>query len=75
MKISLKSALLLAVAGTIAGCGSSGEQSSGMTPPVGADGFTQSVQGVLATSSDTAMPIAIDGIAAVGSDTAPPVGL
>jgi uncharacterized lipoprotein YbaY len=75
MKTHLRIAIGLAIASLMAGCGSSGESTSGMTPPASADAFTQSVQAVAATSSDTAVPIAIDGIAAVGPDTALPVGL
>ena len=64
----------LACAGLLAGCGGSGMSSSGMPPPVAVDAFTQSVQAVVATASDTDSPISIDGIVASGSDTAPPVG-
>lgn len=73
MKRNLKIAIGLAVTSLIAGCGSSGGSSSGMTPPIGVDAFTQSVQGVVATTSDTALPMTIDGIAATSSDSAPPV--
>ena len=75
MTTNLRIAVGLAIASLIAGCGSSGESTSGMTPPASADAFTQSVQAVAAASSDTAVPIGIDGIVAVGPDTALPVGL
>ena len=75
MKTRARIALLLAFAGIVAGCGSSGERSAATPPPTAVDAFTQTVQGVLATTSDTAMPMNIDGIAAVSSDSAPPVGL
>ena len=75
MKTTLRIAIGLAVSSLIAGCGGSGESTTGMTPPISVDAFTQSVQGVVATTSDTALPISIDGIAATGSDNAPPVGL
>jgi len=75
MKSHIRIAIGLAGAGLLAGCGGSGMSTSGMTPPVAADVFTQSVQAVVATASDTDSPISIDGIVASGSDTAPPVGL
>jgi hypothetical protein len=75
MNIKLRIAIGLAVTGLIAGCGGSGQSASGMAPPPGADAFTQSVQAVVAVSSDTALPVSIEGIATTGSDNAPPVGL
>ena len=75
MMTNFRVAIALAVASLIAGCGSSGESASGMKPPSAVDAFTQSVQAVVATTSDTAMPLGIDGIAATSPDNAPPVGL
>jgi len=75
MKTNLRIVIWLAVAGLIAGCGDSAKPPSAMTPPAAVDAFTQSVQAVVAATSDTAMPVDIDGVAATGSDNAPPVGL
>jgi len=74
MKTHLGIAIGLASAAVLTGCGGSGTSSSGMPAPVAVDAFTQSVQAVVATASETALPMDIDGIAASGSDTAPPVG-
>jgi hypothetical protein len=75
MNKKLGIAIGLAASGLIGGCGSSGESTTAMTPPPSVDAFTQSVQGVVATTSDTALPISIDGISATGPDNALPVGL
>jgi hypothetical protein len=59
-----------------AGCGSSGNSGTAMQPPPpAADSFTQTVQGIVSTASETAEPVAIDGIAAISSDDAPPMGI
>jgi hypothetical protein len=75
MTTHLRIAIGCACAGLLAGCGGSGTSTSAMTPPAAVDAFTQSVQAVVATTSDTALPMSIDGIAASGSDSAPPVDL
>jgi uncharacterized lipoprotein YbaY len=75
MKKKLRIATALALAGLLAGCGNSGGSTAAMVPPAGVDAFTQAVQGVVATTSDTALPIGIDGIAATAPDNSPPVAL
>jgi uncharacterized protein YcfL len=75
MKTIIRIAIGLAGAGLAAGCGSSGEPTSAMTPPPTVDAFTQSVQTVVANSSDASLPISIDDIAVTDSDSAPPVAL
>jgi hypothetical protein len=68
-------AIGLAMGGLLAGCGGSGMSTSAKTPPAAVDAFTQSVQAVVATTGDTALPMGIDGIAASGSESALPVVL
>jgi uncharacterized lipoprotein YbaY len=75
MKTHTRIAIGLAFAGLLAGCGGSGNSTSAMPPPAAVDAFTQTVQAVVATSSDTALPMDIEGVAAGGSESAPPVGL
>jgi uncharacterized lipoprotein YbaY len=74
MKKQLTIATGLACAGLLAGCGGSGMSAAGSTPPAAVDAFTQSVQAMVATASDTALPMDIDGIAATSPDRATPVG-
>lgn len=74
MKIVPKVALVLFAAGLASGCGSSGKPDTAMTPPASADAFTQTVQVMAATASDTAAAIDIDAIAATVADNALPVG-
>jgi len=74
MKKHLRIPTGLACAGLLAGCGGSDMPAAVSTPPAAVDTFTRSVQAMVATASDTAMPIDIDGIAADGSDSATPVG-
>jgi uncharacterized lipoprotein YbaY len=73
MNTHIRIAIGLALAALLAGCGGSAG-SSAMTPPVAVDAFTVSVEAVVATASETALPLDIDGIAASGTDTAVPVG-
>ena len=75
MTTHLRIAVVCACAGLLAGCGGSGMSASGPVPPAAADAFTQSVQAVVATTSDTALPMSIDGIAASGSESSTPVDL
>jgi hypothetical protein len=78
MKTKLKIMTGLGVAALAAGCGSSGDSISTITPmpvTIPVDAFTQGVQNIVLASSETASPLDIDGVAVVDSDYALPVEL
>ena len=79
MKKLMTGALLAGMATALGACSGGGAGGSAMTGaaplPSAADAFTQSVQAVAASSSDTALPIATDGYAPVAADSADPVAI
>jgi hypothetical protein len=72
-------AALMVLTLTVVACSSGGGGSASMpavTPlPAATDAFTQTVQTVAATASETAIPLPTDGFASVAADSAVPVSI
>jgi ABC-type Fe3+-hydroxamate transport system substrate-binding protein len=75
----LISALMTAIALAISACsgGGNGYSSTSMTTPLptATDAFTQTVQSIVVTASETATPLFTDGVAVVAADSASPVAI